>query len=345
MPQGLSLRARILIVELAPGDIGIEALTHCQLDARAGLFAEALAACLWWLSPRFEAVAESLTAEVEALREQVQGNHARTPEVVAHLGVGLRRFLEFAQASGAISQEEGAERWERGWTALCVAGSRQTAYLTANEPARRYLELLGAALASGRAHVADLRGNEPENPCAWGWRSTTIGIGEQEWRPQGERIGWVNDDDLYLVPDAAYNVAKRMGGDDGISIGLKTLHKRLKEQGHLKTVDATHGTLTVRRTAEDARHDVLHLHASLLSEKPTQSPQPTPFNRASSASASEKTWQQPSSGEIGEVFPSHALLHHEYHDERHDEPQPVPPYLNGHSPWPGANPNYEVTEI
>jgi hypothetical protein len=50
-PRGQSLRARLLVRELGPGDLGWAALTLAQADAGAGLYAAALAGYLQWLAP------------------------------------------------------------------------------------------------------------------------------------------------------------------------------------------------------------------------------------------------------------------------------------------------------
>jgi hypothetical protein len=127
-----------------------------------------------------------------------------------------------------------------------------------------YLELLRAAISSGRAHLAASDGGAPESPSAWGWRCINSSAGE-EWRPQGDRIGYVGGDDLYLVPQAAYKAAQNVGGESsGLAISAQTLNKRLSERGLLQSTDRRRGTLTVRRVLEAARREVLHLHPHTL---------------------------------------------------------------------------------
>jgi hypothetical protein len=84
----------------------------------------------------------------------------------------------------------------------------------------------------------------------------------------GERVGWVTDegDELYLDPDASFAAAQRVGRDTGdpLAIAPRTLHRRLRQAGLLRTVDEVRGRLTVRRTLGDARRTVLHLAATAL---------------------------------------------------------------------------------
>jgi len=151
----------------------------------------------------------------------------------------------------------------------------------AQEPARRFIELLAAAIASGEAHVADPEGEAPRpDPRPWGWRQVVVGTGDnvrEEWRAQGPRVGWVEGDNLYLEPDAALKVARRVGDavGDPLSVGPKTLHKRLAEQGYLRSREA--GTLLTRKVVEGARRYLLHVGAQIflgtITQKPIQSNQ------------------------------------------------------------------------
>src|SRR5262249_20309162 len=125
-PRGQSLRARLLVLEVSPGDFGPPPpepnplLTACQKDAAAGKDAAALAGFLRWLAPQYEAVRARLRVELAELRDRARagGQHARTPGIVADLALGLRYLLDFALAAGAITEAERAELWERGWEAL-----------------------------------------------------------------------------------------------------------------------------------------------------------------------------------------------------------------------------------
>ena len=78
----------------------------------------------------------------------------------------------------------------------------------------------------------------------------------------------VDGSNVYLEPDASYTMAQKMAKDGGepISIGPKTLNKRLREQGHLLSTEGRRGTATVRRVLQGARRCVLHLRAASLSE-------------------------------------------------------------------------------
>ena len=98
-----------------------------------------------------------------------------------------------------------------------------------------------------------------------------------EWRPRGEKVGWLTEEGLYLEPDAAYAAAQKLARDSGdtISITAQTLRKRLHEHGLLASTDQARDRLTVRRILEGERRAVLHLHPdTLTADSPEQPSQP-----------------------------------------------------------------------
>ena len=275
VPSGQSLRARILVLEVEPGAVDKVQLSLCQADAAAGLYAQAMAGFIGSVAGRYGPIRAGLRAEVVRLRGQAIGSHAhrRTPEIVANLAIGIDAFLAFAEAVGAIDQEDRTALSQRCWLALGHAAAGQAEHQAASDPAARFLELLAAAIGSGRAHVAGENGDLPSNPGAWGWRKDTDGtgsFGHETWRPQRERVGWVvedNDDHgLFLDPDASFAAAQSMGRDTGdpIAVQPKTLHRRLQQAGLLLSIEEARKRLTVRRTLGGARRAVLHLSASVL---------------------------------------------------------------------------------
>lgn len=269
LPQGASLMARILALDIAAGDIDGGRLTACQNDAARGLYAAHMARFIGWLAPRYSEIVAGLQAETEALRDQAQGLglHRRTPTIAAGVAVGLRYLLQFAEDSGALSSSEADQHWERGWSAICEAAAAQSSHQASSEPTLRYFELLSSAIVSGRAHVENADGRAPQTmPQAWGWREAIFGAGVNErvdWRPEGPCIGWIDGPDLYLQPEAAFNVARSIGADTGdpLVLGMVTLHKRLRDRGLLLSIEDSQARLTVRKTLAGARQAVLHVEA------------------------------------------------------------------------------------
>jgi hypothetical protein len=271
VPQGQSLKARMLIVEVGPEDVDFKKLSRYQKEAREGLYAAAMAGFVRWLAERYEEIGARMPEEVQKLREKATrgGEHKRTPGIVADLSLGLKYFLEYAEDAGVVTAEEAEKLWERGWNSLLGVATVQEGHQAASEPAKRFIELLRSAISSGRAHLASTAGGRPEeNAGALGWRKTDSEY--EDWRPQGDRIGWVDGEDLYLESAASFRVVQSQAqGGEALAVGERTLRKRLKEKGFLLSTDERRQTLTVRRTIEGVKdRSVLHLHlASLFSDR------------------------------------------------------------------------------
>jgi hypothetical protein len=271
-PRGQSLRARLFVLEVSPGDFGPvppdpnPTLSACQRDAASGKYAAALAGFVRWLAPQVDALRDRLRGELAALRDLASGDgqHARTPGIVADLALGLRYLLDFARSTGAISESERADLWQRGWAALAEAAAAQADHLATAEPAGLFLRLLSAALASGYAHVADKDGNEPSAPQRWGWRPEEFYTGDGtdvRHKPQGVRVGWLVEGEVYLEPDASFAAVQRLAREqnESFAVSANTLRRRLNEKGLLASTDSTRGKLTVRKTLQGARREVLHI--------------------------------------------------------------------------------------
>jgi hypothetical protein len=181
VPRGQSLRARLSVIEIEPGDMPLSRLTPFQTDAAAGRYAKALAGYVRWLAPRYSSIRDALHAEVAELRGQVhvEARHGRTPGIVADLMVGWRHFLAYAEEMGSIDHQTRVALDRRAWEALLNVGASQAEHLVAAEPCDQMLRLLSASIASGRAYLASPDGGRPANPDASGWRL----IEGERWEP------------------------------------------------------------------------------------------------------------------------------------------------------------------
>jgi hypothetical protein len=199
--------------------------------------------------------------------------HSRTPTILANLEAGWSLLIRFARERKALTMKEAKALRDRGAAALKAVGAAQGQHLAANDPVARFVELLSSVIASGRAHLASAQGGAPPEPQAWGWRQERSGD-TLVWKPQGDRVGWLDEGNVYLEPEASYTVVQKVGNDagDGISLSSTTMRKRLHERHMLVSTDEKRGKLTVRRTLEGKRRDVIHLVPSALhSPKPAQS--------------------------------------------------------------------------
>jgi hypothetical protein len=256
VPRGHSLRARLLILNINPGDVNQRLLSVCQRTANQGLFATAMGAFLEWTASRYEQQRQLVGRRGRAHKDSAF-IHPRLPTMLAELRSGWDIWRQFAIEIGAISSAEGKELEHRFCNALQEAALNQSQYHQASDPALRFLSLLQTALASGRAHLTDRNGGAPDFPGRCGWCKSR----GRAWIPQGTRIGWLAATDLLLEPTASYEVAQQMAGAERLPVSAQTLRHRLHERGLLAGVDAGRQMLLVRRTLEGIPRQILQLKA------------------------------------------------------------------------------------
>ena len=266
VPAGQSLRGRMLIVDLGPRDLDFTALTAAQAAAREGVLATAMAGYIGWLAnhpQRLSNIRQSVEAHRAGLLDL--GSHRRTATLLAELALAWRTVLDYALDCSALTVQEAEQYWTRIQAALVTAGQAQSDHDSDADPAARFTELVSAALASGRAHLADTDGLTPQHPQRWGWRNDSTGPYPADWRAQGPRIGYIDGDNVYLLPDAVMKAIADSTSADPIAISQKTLSKRLHERGILLAAERTsRQTLVTRKTVEKRRLSVWHLLAHHL---------------------------------------------------------------------------------
>jgi hypothetical protein len=140
VPRGQSLRARLLVIDIGPGDLGPPLenakLRLFQQAAANGLYAQALAGYVRWLAPRIATIRAKMPGRLTALRGEliVSGAHARTPGIVAELLYGWRLWTKYALDVGAINSAQRRELLERVRKALLEAAALQAAHVQAAAP-------------------------------------------------------------------------------------------------------------------------------------------------------------------------------------------------------------------
>jgi hypothetical protein len=274
IPMGASLRARLHISEVGPRDVDVKKLTLCQMDAAQGLYADAMSGYLRWIAQQYEPLHQTLQGDIDVLRQKAMTAqmHRRTPNTVANLAIGLQCFLRFVREYG-VSEMETSELWDRGWTALRLAARTQYQHQAASDPVRRFFDLLRGAIVAGKAHLASLDGNKPlEKAESLGWRFSEA-TQCPDWRPQGDRIGWVDGSFVFLQPEASFAAAQKLGRDvgDSLCITRGTLGKRLKERKLLLMEPSRKDRITLRKVIEGMRREVIGLRLdTLLCAEPDQ---------------------------------------------------------------------------
>lgn len=303
IPHGQSLRARLLILDVAPGTVQWQTLTACQGAATDGLYAQALAGFVRWLAPRYGEIVADVAVELRALRQHVlHDGHRRTPDIIANLALGMQYVLAYAHDCGAFTVEECHTYWRRIWQALGDVAAAQQEHQVGEEPASRFLALLAGAIAAGHAHVADAKTLYAPTQDAeyWGWREKVVGTGlnvREERQPCGACVGWVHETRLYLEPEAAFHTVQRFaeGQQAPLPITQRILWKRLREQGLLVTQPSQQQNTVARDIGPDKKSKrVLDLSVTLFS----------PENSMNSMDSMHSAHAQQNNVEVPYCFPA-----------------------------------------
>jgi hypothetical protein len=257
VPKGQSLRPRLFIIEVNPGDIDPTGLTELQGNHVNGLYTKSMTGYIQWLAPRLDKLKSELHRRHRELRTLASNSaiHKRTPDIVASLGAGLEVFLQFAVENGVVSQTEGHELFQRCWNALGRLAEKQVLYQVSEDPVKRFIELIQASFVIGRAHLADSKTQDaPADAKRWGWRVNRFG----DLTAQGDRIGWLNNDEIWLQPDAVFSTIQRIASSQhsSISVSKETLWKRLAHQGIIQVSEGEQKNL-VKRSVAGGRPRVL----------------------------------------------------------------------------------------
>jgi hypothetical protein len=249
VPRGHSLRARMFIDQIGPDDIDAAKLRALQDAATRGLLAEAMAGYVQWIAIRANTtnLAEQLHETQNRLRQKFVGAHRRTPEAAASLMLGVKEFLDFATEIGAIGDLKAEALSSAAEQALCSGATAQATEHAQEDPVEMFINAIASALASGRAHLTSRDGTKPAYaPSLLGWRRITKTYEREtagdtycgtndDWSPQGDRIGWLASEHAWILPDESIAVIEHVLREQGRSIAISrnTLGKRLRETGWL----------------------------------------------------------------------------------------------------------------
>jgi hypothetical protein len=258
IPRGHSCRARLILVEVRPGDVNPQRLTYAQREAANGVYAAALAGYVHWLAGRYDNIRRGLGNERASARDRfaIDSSHARTPAAIGDLFLGWEYFGRYAVESGAIRLDDWTKLLGKVRMTLVELAQAQSNHLCTADPVDRFLRLIPAVLSAGEAHIESRSGGPPLPAELLGWVQE-----DQQWRPRGNRIGWSDDHHLYLDPELAYAAVQRLASTqrEPITMSADTLRSRLHDRGLLDSVDQRGGSTryTIRISVSGQRVSVM----------------------------------------------------------------------------------------
>lgn len=260
-PNGHSLQARMVLIEIAKGQVDLGALSELQEYGNSGELAQILSNFIQWLAAMAftgRLGASNIKRWVSKYRRQLGSvGHARTPDNLANLICGLKVFLLWAKSEKLIDEEFDESVLKTALSSAKQLAKAQAAADNEASDAQRYIELLRSALQTGRAHVASMNGKCPHHAAALGWRDEQGQNGTFIQRARGDRIGWVDATHLHVDPKGALALIKKMSNELGNYLGSSdaAISRALREAGWLAKTDKDRNTVKV--SCEGSRRNVL----------------------------------------------------------------------------------------
>ena len=279
IPRGASLRGRLALVELSMADVDNAVLSELQASARSGALERAMGGYLRWLAKDMGEWKRALPGCLRAFRDRaIQEGfakaHPRAADVYGSLLVGLDMFFMFAVASGAVSDEEKAERFEACQATLKDMIAAQGDLQADQDEVLQFLGFLKSSLNAGLCHFSDSlkQGAPAEHPSFWGWRMIP-GHGDQPptvEKPLGELVGWVDPVRVYLDGNAAFAAVQELAkaAGENLAITQRSLWARMAERGLLLDVQKEGGKLRLspKRTIAGVSRRVYVMDRKTLEE-------------------------------------------------------------------------------
>ena len=146
--------ARLLMLEMNPGDVDKEKLSSLQKDS--SLLGQAMRGYIEWLIPQADTLKDVLLEKFTAYHQQAQSGHPRLAEVVAWLRIGYEMFLDYAISCDVIHSDSRQIVLDEALGIFMELASRQTETMKTDTPVFQFLSALNELLTSGQCHCVKL---------------------------------------------------------------------------------------------------------------------------------------------------------------------------------------------
>ena len=304
VPKGLSLNARLLVVELRKEDVDLKVLSELQTSAASGLLAATMFYFIKWLGPQIDELRGYLEQRKVQLRDEalrMVQSHTRTPDLIASLMIGFEIFLTFGIDCQVMAEDEAVKLRDQAWEILIAVDATQKEMQIESDPVERFLSILKSAFLSGSAHLESLAGGQPTQPQLWGWKETESNQGQSSIRAQGKMIGWKDSSALFLLPDALWEVVQTIATrqNNHLTTTPITMRKRLAER---KLIITKEGKNTIKKNIQSVKHRIIQMPITTLYDQSqvksdsgslSEIQQPWPLPNVSDIPGCEQPSEQP----------------------------------------------------
>ena len=200
LPAGQSIIARILPIEIMPKMINVEKLTLAQKDDSA-LYPYALVGYLRWLATNWGDLKVEYTERHREMRDSLRGAfHLRTPEMFAHVLMGIRLALTYAVTENAITDAQAEALLETAKAEMMTLARAQGEHVQDELPVIKFVNAIKALIAKGEYYIECADKSHVEN-ATW--------------------LGWADEDFYYLQSEITYNAVCDFMRKEGSILGLR----------------------------------------------------------------------------------------------------------------------------
>jgi hypothetical protein len=245
--------ARLFPIPFEPG--AVDAIALAAVQGQLDVLPYALRGFIEHVRGDLGAQGEQLRSRFEVLRERASSLghlHARLPENVAHLFLGLELGIGFALALQVLDEEAAARHLKTGWDVFMQLAREHGRLIGEERPTQAFLAAITEALAAGKAWLADRHTGH-------------LVMGEAA--PNAEKLGWVDRDGIYLLPAVSFAFASgRLSYRGGIQLTERDLYQRLEQEGYLVRAPSEPERRVVKRRCQGTGLRVLWLKRGALGE-------------------------------------------------------------------------------
>ena len=266
LPNGHSLQARLVIINMKKGSTNTGVLSKLQDYAQTGDLAQLNANFIRWIAAAADdgVIEQYFIDALSSCAEKLPPEgHARTRDNLSQMLTGLWIYLQYAIDVG-IMNLEAADIFKLQAIETVLALSRIQAGVDKDaSDAERFVKVLQSALSMGSCHLAEQSGGYPKYYTAAGWKMTGSGR-SQKIEGQGVKVGWMNDKHVFIDITAAQKVVKQLSQGTGNYLGSsdRAVTKALYEANMLAEVSKDR--LTIKVTVEGQRRNLLCMDTDLF---------------------------------------------------------------------------------
>jgi len=258
-PAGHSLQARMILVHLSKGEVDTNVLTRLQTKGAQGDLVQHLSNFIYWIAMMADTdhLKQPIKLWLENQRQKyVNIGHARAPDNIASLLLGLHMFLLYAKTQTNLDEKVANTIFQCCETAMLNLAQKQAQSENEVSDSERFISFLRTAISMEKGHFRARSGSAPTSPGNFGWRYVERGE-HSDWMPQGSCLGYVHDGEILLYLKSCLAVIKPLSTQIGSHLGISEngIAKALKEAGYIKRHEK--GRNTVKMTCEGKRETFL----------------------------------------------------------------------------------------